>query len=322
MEGNSLHLSCETTGLLSVYSGAPGYGNNPLMELRSPADSLIPLERLFGISGEKIVIELTDKGLLLDERVIEARTGTPWLVSEIRRTPPPVVMPDDMVLVPAATVSYRLDANDEFIAYPNAGKVVTVETDSFLIDRYPVTNEQFLRFIRETRYIPDDTTNYLRHWEMGLPAAGQERYPVVWVSLEDARAYALWAGKRLPAEAEWQLAAQGADGREWPWGSEFHATKCNNGFGRPTPVDAFPKGESPYGVADLVGNVWQMTGDVYSNGAYYFNIIRGGSYFKPESSWWYIQGGPQPLTKTQMQLLVSPGYDRSATVGFRCVMDL
>jgi len=53
----------------------------------------------------------------------------------------------------------------------------------------------------------------------------------------------------------------------------------------------------------------------------YFNIIRGGSYFKPESSWWYIQGGPQPLTKTQMQLLVSPGYDRSATVGFRCVMD-
>lgn len=322
IEGNSLRISSDTPGLLALYSGSPGYGNDPVMEFRSPADSLVPLEKLFGLSGEKIVIELTDKELLLDEQVITAQTGTPWLVSEKRRTLPPAVMPEDMVIVPAATVSYRQESNDDFIPYPHTGKVVTFETDSFLIDRYPVTNEQFLRFIREARYIPDDTTNYLKHWEMGLPAAGQERYPVVWVSLEDARAYALWAGKRLPAEAEWQLAAQGTDGRQWPWGDEFHATKCNNGFGRPTPVDAFPKGESPYGVADLVGNVWQMTGDVYSNGAYYFNIIRGGSYFKPESSWWYIQGGPQPLSKTQMQLLVSPGYDRSATVGFRCVKDL
>ena len=66
-------------------------------------------------------------------------------------------------------------------------------------------------------------------------------------------------------------------------------------------------------MADLVGNVWQMTGDVYFNGSYYFNIIRGGSYFKPKSSLWYVQGGPQPLNITQIQLLVSPGYDRSAT---------
>ena len=321
IEGNSLHISSDAGGLISLYRGSPGYGNTPVMEFRSPADSLIPVEKLFGIAGEKIVIELTDEGLLLDERVITTQAGMPWLVSERKRTLPPAEMPEDMITVPAATVSYSLDANDEFVAYPRAGKVVTADIDSFLIDRYPVTNEQFLRFIRETRYIPDDTTNYLRHWEGGLPAGGQERYPVVWVSLEDARAYARWAGKRLPTEEEWQLAAQGTDGRKWPWGDEFHATKCNNGFGRPTPVDAFPKGESPYGVADLVGNVWQMTGDVYCNGAYYFNIIRGGSYFKPESSWWYIQGGPQPLTKTQMQLLVSPGYDRSATVGFRCVMD-
>jgi formylglycine-generating enzyme required for sulfatase activity len=86
-------------------------------------------------------------------------------------------------------------------------------------------------------------------------------------------------------------------------------------------VDAFPKGISPFNIADMVGNVWQMTNDVYDNGSYFFNIIRGGSYYKPTSSWWYVKGGPQPLNKTQMLLLVSPGFNRNATVGFRCVMD-
>lgn len=321
IEGNKLHLSCETSGELSLYKGNPGYDNKPEI-IASPVDTLLYIGDLFGIAGEKIVIELADGGQLLDERVIAPEEGRPWLVSERIRTAPTSQVPQEMVVVPAATITYRLTANDEFVPYPSEDRDVTVKIDSFLIDKYPVTNEEYLRFIRETRYIPDDTTNYLKHWESGMPVSGQERYPVVYVSLEDARAYAAWAGKRLPEESEWQLAAQGTDGRQWPWGNEFHATKCNNGFGRPTPVDAFPKGESPYGVADLVGNIWQMTGDVYCDGAYYFNIIRGGSYFKPESSWWYVQGGPQPLTATQIQLLVSPGYDRSATLGFRCVKDL
>jgi formylglycine-generating enzyme required for sulfatase activity len=141
------------------------------------------------------------------------------------------------------------------------------------------------------------------------------------MSLEDARAYAEWKGKRLPSEVEWQYAAQGTDGRKWPWGDEFHGTKCNNGFDRPTPVNAFSKGKSPFKVEDMVGNVWQLTNDVYDNGSYYFGIIRGGSYYKPTSSWWYVQGGPQPLDRTQMLLMVSPGFDRNATVGFRCVKD-
>ena len=136
------------------------------------------------------------------------------------------------------------------------------------------------------------------------------------------KAYARWAGKRLPTQAEWQLAAQGTDKRKWPWGNEFHGTLCNNAFGKPTPVDAFSKGMSPYGVMDLVGNVWQMTNDMYFNGSYYFAVIRGGSFYKPDSSWWYIQGGPQPLDKTQIMLMVSQGYDRNATVGFRCVKDI
>jgi len=65
-----------------------------------------------------------------------------------------------------------------------------------------------------------------------------------------------------------------------------------------------------------------MTNDMYFNGTDYFTVIRGGSYFKPESSWWYIEGGPQSLDKTQILLMVSQGFDRSATLGFRCVKDI
>lgn len=321
IRGNKLHLATTMEGTLLVSRGAPGYAGKPL-QIAAPADTEMAVNDLFGIEGEKIVIELIDReGYLLDMRVIRPEKGRPWLVSEMIRTAPASEIPEGMLLVPAATLTYSLSVSDDFVPHPSAGREITAAVDSFLIDRFPVTNEDYLRFIRETRYIPADTANYLRHWVRGMPVSGQEHYPVVHVSLEDARAYARWAGKRLPSEAEWQLAAQGTDGREWPWGNEFHATKCNNGFGRPTPVDAFPKGESPFGVADLVGNVWQMTGDIYSNGAYYFIIIRGGSYFKPESSWWYVQGGPQPLNMTQLQLLVSPGFDRSSTVGFRCVRD-
>ena len=75
-------------------------------------------------------------------------------------------------------------------------------------------------------------------------------------------------------------------------------------------------------IEDMVGNVWQMTSDLYDNGSYYFLMIRGGSYYNPTSSWWYVQGGPQRLDKRQMLLLVCPGLIRNATVGFRCVMDI
>ena len=87
-------------------------------------------------------------------------------------------------------------------------------------------------------------------------------------------------------------------------------------------TDTYPQGKNPFGLMDLVGNVWQMTSDEYDNGAYYFSLIRGGSHYNPTSSWWYIKGGPQSLDKNQMYLFVGPGFDRSATVGFRCVKDM
>jgi formylglycine-generating enzyme required for sulfatase activity len=230
-------------------------------------------------------------------------------------------MPSDMVLVPGTEFTYSVTTSEDFIPYPEL-KERKVTVDTFLIDKYPVTNARYAEFLEKTGYRPTDTTRYLRHWGSVTYRQGQDKYPVVYVSYEDMQAYAAWAGKRLPTEAEWQLAAQGVDGRAWPWGNDFHGTNCNNAFGRPTPVDAFVKGQSTYGVMDLVGNVWQMTNDMYFNGANYFAVIRGGSYYNPDSSWWYIKGGPQSLDRTQIMLLVSPGYDRSPAVGFRCVKDV
>jgi formylglycine-generating enzyme required for sulfatase activity len=230
-----------------------------------------------------------------------------------------------MVEIPGGTFKFStarsLLSPNEAIPYPDYAAARLIAVKKFYMDRYPVTNAQFHAFLKASHHKPKDPMNFLRHWVNGSPPKGLENHPVVYVSLEDAKAYARWAGKRLPTEVEWQYAAQGTDGRKYPWGNEFDSTKCNNGLGRTTPVDAFPGGKSPFGVMDLIGHVWQLTNDVYDNGSYYFGIIRGGSFFNPASSVWYIRGGPQPADNPQILLMVSPGFDRSATVGFRCVKD-
>lgn len=316
---DQLRFSTTLPGRISVWKGRPEYGGEK-REFFLRGDTLIDRKTLFDNYQGKVVIQLFEETELTDMVILTLKGDIPWLVSGQSVTVTARNVPADMVLIPGARIGMQLTSNDNFIPYPEYERA-GAELDTFLIDRYPVTNQQFYRFITTSGYYPADTVNYLSHWSNGMYRQGQEKYPVVWISLEDARAYAGWAGKRLPREAEWQLAAQGTDGRLWPWGNEFHGTKCNNSFDRPTPVDAFSKGESQYGVADLVGNVWQLTDDVYFNGSYYFVIIRGGSHYKPTSSWWYVQGGPQPLDHTQMLQLVSPGFDRSSTVGFRCVRD-
>lgn len=319
VKGDSLRIKSSENGKIQIWKGNPSYNIDPI-EFDAVNDTILSISGLFGFFEGKIVIQLLNNERLADENIIKIKGGSPWLISEVKPTLRAVGVPSGMVLVPGADISFSVTSREEFIPYPPAERHERV--DSFLIDIYPVTNSDYYEFIINSGYVPADTNRYLRHWEGGIYRQGQERYPVVYVSYEDMKAYAHWADKRLPTEAEWQLAAQGVDGRKWPWGNEFHATYCNNAFNRPTPVDAFPRGQSPYGLTDLVGNVWQMTNDMYFNGNNYFTVIRGGSFFNPESSNWYIQGGPQALDRTQIMLLVSPGFDRSETVGFRCVKDI
>ena len=195
----------------------------------------------------------------------------------------------------------------------------------FYMDKYPVTNGEFKKFLDATHYRPADDLNFLRDWKNGTYPDGWDRKPVTWVSLDDARAYAKWAGKRLPHEWEWQFAAQGLDGRIYPWGNEWQASAVPTPHkGRmsrgPDNVDAHPAGASPFGIMDMVGNVWQWT-DEYVDEHTRGGILRGGDYYQPQGSIWYF---PQAYRNDQhgKLLLMAPSYDRAGTLGFRCVADV
>ena len=207
---------------------------------------------------------------------------------------------------------------------PRRGHQHRLAIKPFFIDKYPVTNAEFKKFLDASHYRPKDDHNFLRDWKAGSPPAGWENKPVTWVSLEDARAYAAWAGKRLPHEWEWQYAAQGTDGRLYPWGNTWNDNAVPRPYkGRdlpgPSEVNAHPAGASPFGAMDMVANVWQWT-DEYLDEHTRAAIVRGGSYYQPQGSHWYF---PQAykLTEHGKYLLMAPSKDRSGALGFRCVAD-
>jgi iron(II)-dependent oxidoreductase len=198
---------------------------------------------------------------------------------------------------------------------------------SFYIDRTPVTNAEFSKFVIATHYRPKDDHNFLRGWpdaKNGIYPQGSDNKPVTWVSIEDARAYAAWSHKRLPHEWEWQYAAQSTDGRTYPWGNDWRNDAVPPVDSGPSmhplsDVAVFPKGASLFGVLDLIGNVSQWT-DEYIDAHTRTAIVRGGAAYQPSGSIWYF---PQTyrLDEHEKYLLMSPGHDRAGTVGFRCVID-
>ena len=200
-----------------------------------------------------------------------------------------------------------------------------MRVEGFAIDRFPVTNAEYKAFLDDSGYAPADAHNFLRHWVDGAPRPGTERQPVVWVGIEDARTYAAWHGKRLPREWEWQYAAQGHDGRRYPWGDAWQPDAAPPpSLEREMPaladVDAYPAGASPFGVMAMTGHVWQWT-DEYRDRHVRAAVLRGGSPYQPHSSHWYF---PQAysLDEHGKYLLMAPSKDRSAGIGFRCAADL
>jgi formylglycine-generating enzyme required for sulfatase activity len=223
-----------------------------------------------------------------------------------------------MIFVPGGT--YRMGSDTH---YPEETPAHRVTVDGFWIDRTPVTNRDFRKFVNDTGYVtfaeiapnPADYPGALPHmlkagslvftppkdlldqrhwsrwWNFKFGAnwrrphgprssiSGLDDHPVVHVAYRDAEAYAAWAGKALPSEAEWEFAARsGLDGAEFAWGDEFtpggkhmantwqgdfpRQNLCSDGFERTSPVTAFPP--NGYGLYDMIGNVWEWTGDWYA----------------------------------------------------------
>ena len=203
-----------------------------------------------------------------------------------------------------------------------------VNLPEFWIDKTPVTNGEFARFVQATGYktTAEQTgigcANITGKWEdtqgadwrhPGGPATdikNKANHPVVQVSWEDALAYATWAGKRLPTEQEWEKAARGMDGREYPWGNQEPTRKLcnfNQHEERTTPVGNYsPQGDSPYGCVDMSGNIWEWTAsDDESSG----KVLRGGGWSHPAE---YV--------RLVLRSIHNPD-DRYDTDGFRCVFD-
>jgi len=134
-----------------------------------------------------------------------------------------------------------------------------IHTDGFWIDKYPVTNAEYARFVFQKDYRPP------LNWQEGKIPAGDEERPVALISWYNARDYCAWAGKRLPEEVEWEKSARGEDARRWPWGNQMDASRLNTYYkvGRSTSVREYEHGASPYGVMDMAGNISEWVFDVY-----------------------------------------------------------
>jgi gamma-glutamyl hercynylcysteine S-oxide synthase len=264
-------------------------------------------------------------------------TFLPQQLAPIPATAPAADAPEGMVPIPAAHFNFEVngieieghddigvDVQFPWEDSPRRHHSRPIDIHAFFIDKYPVTNRQFKAFLDATHYHPADDHHFLNDWKNGAYPEGWANKPVTWVSLEDARAYAQWAGKRLPHEWEWQYAAQGADGRRYPWGNEWDPARMppqehGHELKPPADVDAFPSGASPFGVSDLTGNVWQWT-DEFLDDHTRAAILRGGGYYRPSGSRWYFPSAYR-LDEHGKYLLMSPGKDRSGVLGFRCVKD-
>jgi formylglycine-generating enzyme required for sulfatase activity len=203
---------------------------------------------------DRLIAHLKQPVRGLSELQAEPETQAKPVQKEAKQSTP--AAPVDMVKVPKGPFLYGDKKTHKTIDY------------DYWIDKYPVTNEKYRAFIQaggyeKQQYWSADGWQWKTETMVSRPEYWNDvkwnkpDQPVVGMSYYEAEAYAKWASKRLPTEQEWEKAARGEDGRQYPWGEEFDKNRCNSdesGIGHTTPVSQYPNGVSPYGCYDMAGN--------------------------------------------------------------------
>lgn len=214
-----------------------------------------------------------------------------------------------MVYIPAGTVIVGSNSGDPCEIPPHK-----VSVEAYYIGKYEVTNEEYRDFVIDGNHaVPS-------HWVGNTIPPGLEKHPVTWISFEDAEAYCIWKGGRLPTEMEWERAAHGEIQRLYPWGNEFDPNRANtwqSGRRGTAPVGSYPLGSSPFGIEDMAGNVFEWVDGFYepypgarisfSETEKHNRILRGGSWNFSEY-----------YARTTHRFARSGG-DKSRSFGFRMV---
>ena len=199
---------------------------------------------------------------------------------------------------------------------PDETPIRRVYLDGYWIGKNLITVAQFRRYC--------DTVKYKYDWKKHKPKWGWwDDHPMVYVTWEEARAYAQWAGGDLPTEAQWEKAARGTDGRKYPWGEEWDASRCANNLTCPAPAGHYLRSASPYGLLDMAGNAAQWCRDWYDKDYY-----QSGNDRNPQGATTGVQrvlrgsawsGFNPPYFRCANRFLQNPIY-RFYFLGFRCVV--
>jgi formylglycine-generating enzyme required for sulfatase activity len=292
-------------------------------ELQQAVESPFAGLREGAVSELERLLQGSDEGLALAAREALARLGKDDSRVEDKK------YLSDVTLARLKELTFDELTNDTMVWEKDGKEMVRIAAGKFLygdekeerelpefwIDKTPVTNAEYKRFLDANpgHSIPSIDADWARpyNWDRRSRSFPQDKadHPVVLVSWHDAVAYAEWAGKRLPTEEEWEKAARGTDGREYPWGKweEGRCSTRETGIGTTTPVAQYsPAGDSPYGCAGMAGNVWEWTSSLWEPGSSR-RVERGGSWHSSR------------LNARCAYRLGSVLLDSLSDLGFRCV---
>ncbi len=322
-----------------------------LAESQLPTCDGFPLSTLLNVAIEHRLMHAETLAYMLHQLPLNRKVRQS---ESLMIVSPPVV--HGSVDIPAGAVTLGLPRGSDLFGWDNEYEAHVVNLPAFVIDRYKVTNQQYLEFINaggyETRAFWGDGDNTedwnwksaqgISHPAFWKRAGEQWMYrtmfdevplPLDWpvyVSQAEAKAYARWAGKSLPTEAEWQRAACATahgDERAYPWGEQApDATFGNFDFARwsPAPVNAFPEGRSAFGVHGMLGNGWEWTSTEFAPfpGFEPFPFYRGYSADFFDGKHFVMKGGSARTAACMLRRTFRNWFQahyQFAYTGFRCV---